>query len=333
MAKRKRLTPANPAFMEPAPEAKSAFPAPMRAPIADVAREASQAAAVEEMAETLRAAREGGRMVIAVPLEEVAEAHLVRDRVSVPPEEQAALEDSIARRGQQTPVELVDLGAGQSPRYGLISGWRRLQALKALRARDARFGEVLGLLRKPAEASAAYLAMIEENEIRLGLSYYERARIALKAVEAEAFEDVQQALVALYEGASRAKRSKIKSFMTLVAELDGVLRFPAQIGERLGLQLAQALEADGTLAARLAQGIAAGDPQDFEAEQGLIRAELTPPRPKAARPAPEASPLPAAPRAPVHVRPQGAHQVLLEGRGVDADFLKDLEAWIAARQG
>ena len=186
MAKRKRLTPANPAFLDPAPETKSAF-SMHAAPIADVAREASATAAVEEMAESLRAAREEGRMVIPVPLDAVHMEYLVRDRVVVDAEEQEALVESLSRRGQQTPVELVDLGEGAQPRYGLISGWRRVMALKALRARGEEVQEVLGLLRRPAESSQAYLAMIEENEIRVGLSYYERARIALKAVEAGAF--------------------------------------------------------------------------------------------------------------------------------------------------
>ncbi|MBP0484490.1 hypothetical protein [Sagittula salina] len=335
MAKRKRLTPANPAFIDPAPEVTSAFPAtaPMRAPIADVAREASATAAVEEMAETLRRAREGGRMVIAVPLEEVQTDYLVRDRVGVPTEEQGALMDSIARRGQQTPVELVDLGEDAHPRYGLISGWRRVMALKELHRErgeaDAdRFAEVLGLLRRPAEQAQSYLAMIEENEIRVGLSYFERARIALKAVEQGAFEDEGAALSALYESASKAKRSKIRSFMALVRDLDGILRFPATIGERLGLQLAQALEAEAELPDRLRAAIEAGEPNDPEAEQSLIRMELmakTAKKPKPEKPAPK-------PPAPIHLRRQGAHQILLEGRGVDDAFLGDLEVWLAARQ-
>ena len=333
MAKRRRLTPANPSFMDPAPEVKSVLPpvgATMRAPIADVAREASSTAAITEMAETLRSAREGGRMVVSVPLEDIALDYLVRDRVGVPEEEQAALVDSIARRGQQTPVELVDLGEGAAPRYGLISGWRRVMALTELQHRDsAAFGEVLGLLRRPAEASQAYLAMIEENEIRVGLSYFERARIALKAVEQGAFEDLSSALSGLYENASRAKRSKIKSFTLVVQHLDGALRFPRAIGERLGLQLAQALEADPELSARLRTQVAEGDPADFEAEQALIRAELTPPKPAKAK---AETPVPK-PNAPVHLRKQGAHQVLLEGRGVDAAFLADLEAWLQKRQG
>lgn len=329
MAKRKRLTPANPAFMAPSADPLGAS---MRAPIADVAREASSTAAVEEMADTLRSARAEGRMVVSVPLEDVALDYLVRDRVGVPTEDQTALVDSLRRRGQQTPVELVDLGEGQAPRYGLISGWRRVTALQQLQHEDgARFGVVLGLLRRPEDASAAYQAMIEENEIRLGLSYYERARIALKAVEQGAYGDLQAALTGLYDAASRAKRSKIKSFTSLVAQLDGALRFPRQIGERLGLQLAQALDADGTLAERLRARLRAEAPADMEAEQSLIRAELTPPAAPPKPVAPKTTPA-ARPAAAIHLRSHGAHQITLEGRGVDAAFRAELEAWLKARQ-
>ena len=340
MAKRKRLTPANPAFLDPAPETKSAF-SMHAAPIADVAREASATAAVEEMAASLRAAREEGRMVIPVPLDDVHMEYLVRDRVVVDAEEQEALVESLSRRGQQTPVELVDLGEGAQPRYGLISGWRRVMALKALRARGEEVQEVLGLLRRPAESSQAYLAMIEENEIRVGLSYYERARIALKAVEAGAFPVVSEALNTLYANASRAKRSKIRSFMTLVEKLDGALAFPGAIGERLGLQMAQALEADVALAERLRVRLGVAKPGSVEAEQSLLRQEIAPSKPapktkSASKSASTESPAtpaqPASARGPIHLRSHGAHQIVLEGRGVDAAFREELAAWLAARQ-
>ncbi|MFD1810536.1 hypothetical protein ACFSHQ_27630 [Gemmobacter lanyuensis] len=127
--------------------------------------------------------------------------------------------------------------------------------------------------------------MVEENEIRVGLSFYERARIALKAVEAGVFPDDRSALRSLFASASRAKRSKIGSFLTLVRALDGALRFPEAIGERLGLQLAQALEADPGLASRLQLALQAEIP-DAMAEQTLLQRALTPARPKPVSPKP-----------------------------------------------
>jgi len=136
MAKRKRLTPANPMFLEPAPETKSAVSVPSRAPIADVAREASATAAAEELARQRDQDRAEGRMVIAVSLSEIRRDHLTRDRIpTVDEEEMTALVESLRARGQQTPVDLVDLYPNRDgPRYGLISGWRRCLALERLQA-------------------------------------------------------------------------------------------------------------------------------------------------------------------------------------------------------
>ena len=289
MAKRKRLTPASTAFLEGAPEVKSALATPnMRAaPIAGVAREASATAAVEELARELEDAQTSGRMILPVPIEAIDLDYLVRDRVVVQGDEMQSLKDSLSARGQQTPVELVALEAG---RYGLISGWRRCVALRVLyeETGEARFGQVLGLLRQPAEHADAYLAMVEENEIRVGLSYFERARIVAKSVEQGVFDNDRTALQALFQSASRAKRSKIGSFLPVVWALDGVLRFPQALGERQGLLLSRALGVDTDLAGRLRVALAEAAPERPEVETEILGAALTPakaPAPKTSRPA------------------------------------------------
>ena len=123
--------------------------------------------------------------------------------------------------------------------YGLISGWRRLAALKALHAEtgDARFATVQALVRRPETAADAYVTMVEENEIRLGLSHYERARVAARATERGVFPSEKAALLALFATASRPKRSRIRAFLDIYHALDGTLRFPAALPERLGLRL------------------------------------------------------------------------------------------------
>ncbi|MBO9468051.1 ParB N-terminal domain-containing protein [Tropicibacter sp. R15_0] len=340
MAKRKRLTPANPAFLEPAPEVKSALGAPMRAaPIADVAREASASAAAEELAQTLAEAREKGRMVIEVPLEAVKLDHLVRDRVAVQDDDTQALKDSLRARGQKTPVELVQIGEG---RYGLISGWRRCMALRALQAEtnEARFGTVLGLLRQPEDSADAYQSMVEENEIRVGLSYFERARIVAKSVEAGVFETDRDALQALFQSASRPKRSKIGSFIALVRGLEGALRFPEMIGERLGLSLSRALGEDPELAVQIAATLAEEAPESAEAEQEILSRFLAP-APVVPSPKPPEAAEPAAKVAnpkPDPVKPQAivgglslSHEegrLVLEGRLVDDKLKARLITWL-----
>ena len=279
MAKRKRLDPTPlPGTPDAAPEVKSAPGS--RPPIAQVSGDSSAAAALGEVTEAFTRAREEGRLVQAIPLEAVRADHLMRDRIAV---DEGALEDlvaSIRARGQQTPIEVVALEEG----YGLISGWRRLEALRRLHAETgaAEFATVLALLRRPAEASEAYQAMVEENEIRLGLSYYERARIAVRAAEAGVYPDRRAALRGLFAAASRARRSKIASFMVVHDALDGALRFPAAIPERLGLRLAKALEADPALAPAVRARLRKADPADAAAEAALLTRAFAPaadPRP------------------------------------------------------
>jgi ParB/RepB/Spo0J family partition protein len=211
-------------------------------------------------------------MILSLPLERIDMDHLVRDRIGMDTAEMDTLVASVRARGQQTPIEVVALENG---RYGLISGWRRCQALAALQAEGHGDGVVLALLRQPKGASDAYVAMVEENEIRVGLSYFERARIVVRALEQGVFETEKSALAGLFGTASRAKRSKIKSFQTLVHMLDGALKYPAHIGERLGLQLVQRLGQDDRFAAALTRTLQDRDPADATEEQKILSDALS----------------------------------------------------------
>jgi len=341
MAKRKRLTPAQAGFLEPAqqaPEMKSMFaPTP---PIAQVAGEASATAALKEVTERLHQARDGGMLVQKLPLNTIIADHLNRDRLMADAEELKALVESIRIHGQRTPIEVVDLDDGT---YGLISGWRRLSALEMLAKEtgEAAYDTVLALLRRPETASDAYVAMVEENEVRVGLSYYERARVAALAVKQGVFVTEKIALQRLFATASRPKRSKIRSFLSLYHALDGVLRFPTQLSERLGLRLAKSLEAGRGVAEVLRAQLTAKSPQTPDEEQAIILAALNAGQEKAppqAKPAagpdkPEASPKPVEIRPGVFLKNQGGYlkpRILLEGPKVDAGFLQRLEAWLKA---
>ena len=231
---------------------------------------------------------------------------------------------------------MVDLGGG---RYGLISGWRRLSRLARLHAEtgEARFGHVQALLRRPDGASDAYLAMVEENEIRAGLSHYERARIAALAAEQGVFSSPQDALRHLFANASRAKRSKIGSFMVLHRELGDVLAFPAAIPERLGLALAQALEGvieeDAVIepdtppapgfAAKLRATLIAAAPKTAEDEAQLLTEAL--------RPTKTGSP-PAESDKEIKletIRTALGLRVTLTGNGLTDHLVKRLTAWLS----
>lgn len=331
---RKRLTPPQETFLAPAAGAPLPVTGPFSrapAPIAQVAGDTAVVAALREVSDELQAARTEGRLVQRLPLAAVEVDHLVRDRIAHDADEMESLIASLRARGQQMPIEVVDLGGG---RYGLISGWRRLMALSALHAEtgDPRFATVQALLRRPDDAAQAYLAMVEENEIRVGLGHYERARIAARAAEEGVYPDLKKALQHLYQSASRAKRSKIGSFVTIYQHLDGTLRFPAALPERLGLALAQALEADDTLAPRMKQALAAARPKTAAEEQALLARMLNPQAPAAkqdqARPA-DAEELAAGIWLQAANGPRGPRYTL-SGPKVDAGFRDRLAAWLRA---
>jgi ParB family chromosome partitioning protein len=360
MAKRKRLilsdldAPRSPDPYEGrAPEVKAHLPPGFAPPIAQVAGDAAATAALADLAATVAAARADGRLLQRLALDAIDTDHLVRDRLGVDDEELAGLVDSIRAHGQRTPIEVAELGHG---RFGLISGWRRVTALSRLAAADAAFGTVLAMVRRPAHAAEAYVAMVEENEVRAGLSYYERARIAARAADLGVFPDERAALRALFASASRSRRSKIGSFLTVYRALDGALRFPAAMGERLGLDIAQALEEGRVTAAGMTAALAAVAPQTAGAEQAALAAALSPAAPPA--PAPPADSIardvsrakhrarhnpaeadpPPAPRDELRteLRPGVfltvtgfAHPTLsLSGPGVDQGFRERLESWV-----
>ncbi|WGW06038.1 ParB/RepB/Spo0J family partition protein [Tropicibacter oceani] len=321
---RKRLTPANPMFI---PDDGALAPKPLpRAPIADVAGDASATSALRELSDSIEQARANGRMVLDLPLSAVVLDHLVRDRVLLDEGELETLVTSIRARGQQNPIEVVALGDG---RYGLISGWRRCQAIARLAQEGEGPGTVQALLRRPEDAPEAYQAMVEENEIRVGLSYFERARIALKAVDAGVFETEKAALLTLFQSASRPKRSKIRSFARVVQALDGALRFPAALGERLGLALAKVLEEDPGLALALTRALGDAAPDSPEAEQAVIQSIMKR-RSKAAikargKPGPQDHQIAAGLKLRVK-----ENRIEITGAKVDEAFQARLMAWLEA---
>ncbi|WP_209599308.1 ParB N-terminal domain-containing protein [Ruegeria sp. HKCCSP351] len=336
MAKRKRLTPARPDYLEdtrPAPGLNPMFPAdtPRAAPpVAQVAGATAAQAALEELSGELRAARAEGRLVQDLPLDSIEETYLVRDRLAADDADMEALKESLKARGQQTPIEVVELPEG---RYGLISGWRRMTALRAL-AQDmgeARFETVRAFLRQPQSASDAYVAMVEENEIRVGLSYYERARIVARAAEQGVYPDEAAALRGLFASASRAKRSKIGSFIAIYHALDDHLRFASAIPERLGLSIAKVLKEESKAAALIAKALQGVAPETSETEiSALTRAANSLSSRDAKSPAPETASKETF--GDIHLKQsRNGSQVTLSGQGMSEEFLMELKTWLHAR--
>ncbi|MEE4187025.1 MAG: ParB N-terminal domain-containing protein [Roseobacter sp.] len=328
MAKRRRLAPANPesALQDPVlrshGEGRTEIRRRATVPIADVAGEAAEQAAFEEVAGALQSAREEGRLIQRLPLDEIRQDHLLRDRLILDEEEMAALMASLSARGQQTPVEAVALPDGG---YGLISGLRRVEALR-------RLGEtaVLALIRAPEGSEAAYVAMVEENEIRANLSFYERARVAAEAARIRVYPSPQAAVQALFAHASPSKRSKILNFVTLHEALAGSLRFPAAIPEKLGLALAKAMNDAPDFAARLRDSLRKTPAADAGAERIALERALARVGRRTKTPAPRAAARGEEIAADLFFE-VGQGQVVLQGPRLDPDLVADLRQWLIDR--
>jgi ParB family chromosome partitioning protein len=320
MAKRKRLG-ALGMVVEEAPFGAAPIP-----PVARIAAETATQAALEELATELRQARDSGRMVLDLPLSSVKATHLQRDRMHMDPEEMASLETSIRNRGQQMPIEVVALPNGQ---YGLISGARRLAALTALHAETGdRFGSIQALLRPFEDAPEAYLAMVEENEIRADLSFYERGRLAHEAARLGVFDSAATAVKVLFQHAPAPKRSKILSFVALHQALGDALRFPEAIPEKLGLALVKALQGNPDRIQQLRDRLTATAPESVLQERAVLEAGL---RPETTPEAPsEVMETQEDITAGVQVKARPGRAVLT-GQGVTEDFLRELTYWLQSR--
>ena len=280
------------------------------APIAQVAADSARAGHVQTSeareaqardrsdAEALRAARDKGLVMLDLPLAEIDADDMMRDRIALDDEEMAELRHSISEHGLRLPIEVYALPAQKGDqRYGLISGYRRLLAVRALLAMtgEARFATIRAVLTAPATMGEAFVAMVEENEIRSGLSHFERGRVAVLAAQTDGFADTEDAIERLFASASKAKRSKVRGFALIFEELGDLIAFPKALNERRGLRIAQALRSSG--AGALRDVLAAAERTDAEAEwEALedvlkqIEAGPTDPRrggrPKAEKPAP-----------------------------------------------
>lgn len=257
------------------------------APIAQVAGEAAASLQLADPAtraenarnkadaEKLHEAREKGLVLLDLPLDEIEADAMIRDRSVLDAEAMAELERSILASGLRLPIEVFELNRAEGPRYGLLSGYRRLRAMQAIRAKTGPGGgheTIRAILRQPHEDGDRFAAMVEENEVREALSHFERGRIAVIAAQQGAFPNAEAAVNALFPVASKAKRSKIRSFASIFEELGDLLQFPELLREKDGLRIANALRAGGER--RLREVLEAGQAVDFDTEWALIDAAL-----------------------------------------------------------
>ncbi|MCF2906705.1 ParB N-terminal domain-containing protein [Octadecabacter sp. CECT 8868] len=291
MAKRRRLEAPSSADLDKLEEEfrrETPISDPLRAaPIAQVARETAQAIEVADPKERAERARDEADAVkyreIAdkelilhdIPINEIDKDSMVRDRSVMDSVALQELHDSILKNGMRLPIEVYELPesssrAGQGARYGLLSGYRRLSVLRDLHAKmgEGHFETARAIVRTPAADADRFAAMVEENEIRQQLSHYERGRIAAIAADQGVFANTEAAVQAMFPTASKAKRSKIRSFAMIFEDLGDILDFPENLREKDGLRIAGALR-DGA-EQHLRKALETGRGRDAAAEWATL---------------------------------------------------------------
>jgi ParB family transcriptional regulator, chromosome partitioning protein len=292
-------------------------------------------------AERLREAESKGLVMVDMPLGWIDEGVMVRDRIALDPEEMTELKRSILSNGLRLPIEVYDKGPKvEAKRFGLISGFRRLRAMRELHAEHGfdHHGAIRAVVRDPADLGGAIVAMVEENEIRTQLTHYERGRIAVIAAQQGTYGSVEEAVNTLFGAASKAKRSKIRSFALIYEELGDMLEHGEDLREKDGLRLAQVLRqgGEGRLREALDAGSAGGDewsvlePVVTALESGATAGKGRGGRPRSARRKPSPGwvgrdTLKLANGITLEYgEDNGAHVLRLRGRGVDGTRMREV---------
>lgn len=338
-------------------ETSRTAPSPARgaAPIAQVAADsaallqagAPDARAREAELARYRQAEEKGLLMVDLPVGEIDADVMIRDRAILDEAEMTELRLSIAASGLRLPIEVFELTEPRPDgvRYGLISGYRRLMAVRALGGltQDEKYDTIRALIRPRTEADKAFAAMVEENEVRSELSHFERGRIAVIAAQQGAFVNVEEAVNRLFAAASKAKRSKVRSFALIFEELGDMLSFPEALTEKRGLRLAQALRQGAE--ARMRAALADVAPADANAEWALLEpivaeTEAAPRDPRrGGRPRTASPPSGWKDAETLHtsagitirkMRDEYGFLLRFEGRGLDDDLMDSLVAEIRA---
>lgn len=320
------------------------------APISQVAAETAQAVDVlgsetrTKLAEAdaFRVAKEQGLVLAEIPLSEINADEIFRDRTVLIREELDELRDSIMANGMRMPIEVFELPEPEGDvRYGLISGYRRLMVMRELFqfTEIEKYAQIRAIIREPKTSADRFAAVVEENEVRAGLSHFERGRFAALAASHGVFGGVEEAVENLFPFASKAKRSKVRSFALIFEDVGDMLRHAEGLTEKQGLRLAAALRggAETDLRDALASGHADNPREEWQIMEPVIEAYED-----AARdPARGGRPSKTAKRQPGGKFTTSAgikvdwtrdgdsgFNIHVKGRGIDSDFMDSLMAEI-----
>lgn len=269
---------------EPAPEAapREQRRGPMATAITETAESTRERARLEAQiraendalaAEHVRLKRDG-LIIDLIPLDVIDTRKLIRDRAPGADFELAELVDSIREIGLSNPIRVEP---GETGRYELIQGWRRLSAYRQLLEETGdveRWGRIpAGIAARGDELERLYRRMVDENMVRKDISFAEMAQLALHYAMDPLTEehDPEKAVTILFRSAGYQKRSYIRAFIPLVERLGEVLMYPQEIPRALGLSLAARLEEVPGLVPAIKEELADWDTRSIKDELDVLR--------------------------------------------------------------
>ena len=192
--------------------------------------------------------------LIHIPLAEIREDALLRDRTGLDPTALQELTTSIFTDGLHQPIEVWRLNTPtDTHRYGLITGLRRLTAFRALQSwpNPERFATIPAFVLPVTDLPHAMATMVSENEIRSPITPWEKGTLLLATVRDEIFPTLDAAIDALYPALARQRRNRMRSLALVAEECEGLFTTPETLSTAQMERLAAALR--GGLAPVIAQ--------------------------------------------------------------------------------
>jgi ParB family chromosome partitioning protein len=231
-------------------------------------------------------------MITHIPTTEILENALLRDRSHLDQEAIESLAASIHRDGLRQPVEVWTLSQpSETHRYGLISGLRRLTAIRLLHSRHpATHTTIAAFIRTPASIPDAMAQMIAENEIRENLTPWERGLTLATCVNQGLFDTIDAAIAALHPTATKQKRTRLRTLALVAEELEGSFTTPELLSQTQIERLATCLR--GGLSPLIAQILKENRRASLPSQWAALLPTLTEAL------APESDPTPTAPGRP-----------------------------------
>jgi len=169
-------------------------------------------------------------------IEDINADAFLRDRTQLDDETIHELMLSITLHSLRTPIEVVELEG--TPPWGLISGRRRLEAMKRL-----GHTKVPAVVRTPEDAAAVLKLVVEENAMREGITPWEQGRFIVTSVRQGYYPSTEEAVNALFNTQTRQKRMRLRALATAFDYFDGRLNDPHSYSEHKLRRLAAAAEA------------------------------------------------------------------------------------------